>query len=73
MADPKEITAIRLNLIKREYQRGTRADDISPKEQIAPWLRLGLRIYHEKGEITPDDLLSLDKAGGTDHPDPFFT
>jgi hypothetical protein len=67
---PTEFERIRLRLIYDAFRNGMRADSCGV--QPAQWLRLGLAVL-EKGErLSVEKLRKIDKAGGTDHPDPWF-
>ena len=47
--------------------------DLSPDSQIATWVREGVALLKKGEEITPELLDKIDRYGGTDHPDPWFT
>lgn len=44
----------------------------NPDLQIAPWLRQGVHYLRMGKTVLPSDINRFEKAGGTDHPDPFF-
>lgn len=63
---------IRIRIIKSSFEQGMRAGDFKPDDQIAPWVIEGLRAM-EEGKFDEFDLDTIDRAGGTDHPDPWVT
>lgn len=63
--------SIRLTIILSAYQRGFRSDNLG--SQPAPWVVSGLKKLESGVEFSDRDLEAIDRAGGTDHNDPWFT
>ncbi|MCH7730307.1 hypothetical protein IID21_02125 [Patescibacteria group bacterium] len=63
--------SIRLKTIYGAYQRGLRCDNL--ERQPAQWVVSGLERLEGGGRLTVEDLDKIDRMGGTDHPDPWFT
>jgi hypothetical protein len=60
---------IMLDLILEAYQKGWNVDD--PNKQISPTIQIGVKRLKEGQELTTEDIIKIEKMGGTDHPDPW--
>lgn len=61
----------RARVINREFRKGMRLNKL--ESQPSPWVKDGLRMLEDQNDFTPDDVKGIDRSGGTDHPDPWFT
>lgn len=70
MSEPFDLNSFQVEFIKKAYAEGKRSSNLG--DQPAPWLLRGLMILEAGGELTVNRLIAIEKAGGTDHPDPWF-
>lgn len=59
-----------IEVILDAYARGLRSNNLG--EQPAPWMLHGLKILESGGKLTEDAIATINRSGGTDHPDPWF-
>lgn len=59
-----------LKSIREAFEKGFDVDD--PNNQVSPTIRIGVKRLKEGKELTVEDVAEIEKAGGTDHPDPWF-
>jgi hypothetical protein len=67
----KSAEEIRIDVINEAFGNGMRVENITPEMQLAQWLVVGLKRLGEGRAINPEDIIRIDKMGGTDHPDPY--
>jgi hypothetical protein len=69
MSETFDLHSIQLNLVKSAFVEGKRSSNL--EAQPAPWMLRGLMILEAGEELTVEKLIAIEKAGGTDHPDPW--
>jgi len=67
----KSAEEIRISVINEAFNVGMRFENITPDMQLAQWLVIGLKRLGEGRAVNPEDIIRIDKMGGTDHLDPW--
>lgn len=69
--DPSRFYKIKTRTLRAAFEDGMRADHL--EEQPAPWVKGGLELLEAGEGLSQEKLTAIDRSGGTDHPDPWFT
>ena len=59
-----------LRNIRSAFENGFDVDD--PEKQISPTIKIGVKRLRGGKVLSLEDVEKIEKAGGTDHPDPWF-
>jgi len=57
------------DFVIEKFNQGMRSNRLG--SQPAPWLLRGLQILESGGSLTSERIEAINRAGGTDHPDPW--
>ena len=59
-----------LKSIQYAFENGFDVDE--PGKQVSPTIRISVKRLREGKTLSLEDIEQIEKAGGTDHPDPWF-